>query len=41
MRKGLFTEAEYVEELRLEANRELDRYEARLSEALGKTFMLR
>jgi hypothetical protein len=35
VKKGLITEEEYAEEVRLEANRELDRYEDRLRAALG------
>lgn len=30
VKRGIVTEAEYLEEVRLEANRELDRYEDRL-----------
>lgn len=35
VKKGLITWEEYAEEVRLEANRELDRYEDRLTAALG------
>lgn len=41
VKKGLITEAEYAEEVRLEANRELDRYEDRLSAAVGSKITLR
>lgn len=43
VKKGLFTEEEYREELRLEACREVDRYEARINAKLGpgKTVTLR
>ncbi len=41
VRKGLFTDEEYGEEIRLEANRELDRYEDRLSAAHGARITLR
>ena len=41
IKKGLFTETEYAEEVRLEANRELDRYEDRLREKYGIRVTLR
>lgn len=39
--KGVFTMEEYLEALRLEACREVDRYEARLSEGLAAKVTLR
>lgn len=41
IKKGLFTAEEYMEEVRLEMNRELDRSEARATELLGTTVTLR
>jgi hypothetical protein len=41
VKKGLFTHEEYLEELRLEACREVDRYEARIAQATGRTVTLR
>lgn len=39
--KGLFTMEEYLEELRLEANRELDRYEDRILNEYNVKVILR
>lgn len=39
--KGLFTEEEYAEEVRLEANREVDRYEQRIVDTYGVKVTLR
>lgn len=39
--KGVFTEKEYVEAIRVAANRELDRYEDELSASAGRTVKLR
>jgi hypothetical protein len=41
VKRGIITGEAYIEEIRLEANRELDRYEARLSEAYGRKVTLR
>lgn len=41
VKKGVFTQEEYAEELRLEANRELDRYEDRILEIYGVRITLR
>lgn len=41
VKKGVITWEEHAEELRLEANRELDRYEDKLSAHYGKPVTLR
>lgn len=41
IKKGLITQAEYIEEVRLEACREVDRYEDRLTETHGRRVVLR
>jgi|SRR6185437_1930624 len=41
VKKGIITYNEYLEEIRLEMNREVDRYEDRLSEMLGKCITLK
>ena len=41
VKKGLITSEEYAEEVRLEANRELDRYEHRLFNLYGRAIRLR
>jgi hypothetical protein len=41
VKKGIFTEEEYAEEIRLEANRELERYEKRILENYGISVTLR
>ena len=40
IKKGIISEEEYLEEIRLEMNREVKRYEATLSEKLGKKVTL-
>jgi hypothetical protein len=41
VKKGVFTEEEYAEAIRLEANREVARYEHRISELYGVKVTLR